>query len=48
VPGIDEILVITDGVAGDAVVAALADVRNPRPIRFAARGELDRLASIVG
>lgn len=48
VPGLDEILVVTDGVAIDAVTSALADVRNPRPVRFAARGDLERLASIVG
>jgi hypothetical protein len=47
-PGIEEIVVVHDGVGTDAVASALEGVRNPKPLRFIPRSDLDRLAAIVG
>jgi hypothetical protein len=46
--GLAEIVVVHEGIDPPAVTAALECVRNPRPVRFVPRADLDRLAAIVG
>jgi hypothetical protein len=47
-PGLAEIVVVHEGIDPPTVTAALEGVRNPRPVRFVPRADLDRLAAIVG